>query len=96
MRQMTRFTTPVVLMLVWFLACPAVSRAEEMTPIREGAILRSGLAAVQRMSVEPLQHRAIAAQRQPTTLKKDRKTTIILISAAAAATCIYVWYALHH
>jgi hypothetical protein len=91
-----RFTTPVVLMLVWFLACPVVSRAEEMTPIPDGAIQRSGLAAVQRMSVEPRQHRAMAAQLQPTTLKKDRKTAIILISVAAAATCLYVWYALHH
>ena len=80
-----RFTT-----LVAMLACfPPIASAQEVMSIQSahaGPLLRSGVDAVQRLSLE--QDR-VAAQLHQTKLKNDKKTTIILIAIVAVAAIVW-------
>jgi hypothetical protein len=84
-----RFTA-LVAMLVCSIVLPSVASAQDVTSIQSahaGPLLRSGVVAVQRLSLE--QDRVAAAQLQQTKLKNDKKTTIILIAIAAVAAVIW-------
>jgi len=83
-----RFTA-LVAMLVCCLAFPSVASPQDVTsiPPAQGPLLRSGVVALQRLSLE--QDRVIAAQLQHTKLKNDKKTTIILIAIVAVAALIW-------
>ena len=84
-----RFTT-LVAMLACFLVLSPIASAQEVMSIQSGArraLLRSGVEAVQRRSLE--QDRVAAAQLQQTKLKNDKKTTIILIAIVAVAAIIW-------
>jgi hypothetical protein len=58
-------------------------------------IMRSGIAAVARLS-DTSQNSAVAAQSQQGQLYNDKKTTIIVVSVVAVATVIWINYQLHH
>ena len=80
----------LVSMLICSLVFPPVASAQDVTSIQSthaGPLLRSGIVAVQRLSLE--QDRVAAAQLQQTKLKHDKKTTIILIAIVAVAALIW-------
>ena len=76
-----RIALPTALVLLISMAFPpAVLASDGDAP----GLLRSGIAAVERMSdVRP--DSALAAQAQPTQANNNKKTTIILVTVAAAA-----------
>jgi hypothetical protein len=87
----------VIAMLISCLVLPSLASAQEIAPVRinqDAALLRSGVAAVQRLSLN--ESRIAASLLQQTKLNNDKKTTIIVISVIAAATLIYLMYQLHH
>ena len=87
---MPRTLCVLVLLCVAF---PSVIFGQDAPPetAANGAIFRSGIAAVQR-----LESQASAAQMQHTRLKMDRTTKIVLIAAAAVAAIVWFDYALKH
>ena len=93
------FRTAPKLALLCCLLFPSLAAGQDV-PLQaapNGALLRSGIAAVQRLPVvERLEREVIAAQMQQTKLQNDRKTTVIVVSVVAAATVIYLMYQLHH
>jgi len=93
-----RFATFTTIFVVCGLMFPSFALAGEvvtLVPRSDGALLRSGLAAVQRLSED--ERRVVAsAQAQQTKLNNDKKTKIIVITVVAAAAAIYVIYKLRH
>lgn len=90
------FRTAPKLALLCCLVFPSLAAGQDV-PLQaapNGALLRSGIAAVQRLPV--VEREVIAAQMQQTKLQNDRKTTVIVVSVVAAATVIYLMYRLHH
>ena len=90
------FRTASVVALLSFLMFPSFAAGQDL-PLQaasNGVLLRSGVAAVQRLAAA--ERDAMAAQRQQTKLQSDRKTTVIVVSVVAAATVIYLMYQLHH
>ena len=77
-------------MLVCSLVFPSVASPQDVTSIQSahaGPLLRSGVVAVKRLSLE--QDRVAPAQLQQTRLNHDKKTIIILIAVAAVAAVIW-------
>jgi hypothetical protein len=89
------FRTASVVALLSFLVFPSFAAGQDL-PLQgsNGVLLRSGIAAVQRLAAA--ERDAMAAQLQQTKPQSDRKTTVIVVSVVAAATVIYLMYQLHH
>jgi hypothetical protein len=90
------FRTASTLALLCCLVVPSLAAGQDL-PLQaasNGELLRSGIAAVQRLPAT--ERDAMAAQLQQTKLQSDRKTTVIVVSVVAAATVIYLMYQLHH
>ena len=84
--------------LVMLFALPLSASGQEQLTVQTAGdrpLLRSGLAAVERLSFSS-NAAGMAAQAQQTALNHDRKTTIIVIAVVAVAAVIYVTYQLHH
>jgi hypothetical protein len=80
-------------MLISMVAVPSAAIASEGDP---PGLLRSGIAAVERMPDVSRRGGALSAQAQQSHLNHDKKTTIIVIAVVAVAAVIWINYELRH